>query len=240
MSKTKIIFLATVLTVSLLNAGLAAAVTSTKTQVVSNTINGKVTAIDDNILTVVGAPKNTSYSVDISDAKITKSPSNDTVALSASDIKVNDIVRIMGKVSGTSVTATAVIISMPPSSSTPGIVTSVDGFGFTIDKNVGGKNQPVAYTVNINESTKFIQAGKTVTIDDIKVGDKVVVSGLINQSNNTINAEKVNLVSTPESQKNKQVKEKPINKLDFGASVSNSVMKFFQSVGVFLGNFFKK
>ncbi len=68
-------------------------------------LGGTITAINGSTLTVTNMG-NVSYTVDVTNANIQR---KDTGTSTVSDLKVNDVVAIQGTVSGTSVTASAVI-----------------------------------------------------------------------------------------------------------------------------------
>ena len=73
------------------------------------TAMGKVTANNGSSLTITDN-KGTTYTIDISGASITKGYGTSSVTLQASDIKVNDQIRVTGTLSGTNVTATKVMV----------------------------------------------------------------------------------------------------------------------------------
>lgn len=71
-------------------------------------VHGTVSAVNGNTLTVTNED-GTSYTVDASEAKISK-----IVVLGVGDIQVGDTVGVMGEVSGTSVTAKHIMDGIPP------------------------------------------------------------------------------------------------------------------------------
>lgn len=144
---------------------------------------GKVTSVSGTTLTVESTnPKDsstTTYTVDASNAKVMKGsdgapPTNATVA----DIAVGDMVAVRGEVSGTNVTASAIMDGMPPHGpfghgrghGVVGEVTSVNGSTVTIT----GKD---GTTYTIDGSGAIVGKISSITIGDIQVGDTVAVQG---------------------------------------------------------------
>jgi hypothetical protein len=142
------------------------------------------------------APVATSYTVDASNATVTKNGAASTV----SAIAVGDTVMVSGTVNGTQVTATTIrdgVVNRPGlgqplepgmeiASHTPAIagngqpviggnVTAVSGNTLTV---TNASN--VTYTVDAT-SAKIVKAGVTgATLSSIAVGDSVVVQGTVN------------------------------------------------------------
>ena len=71
-------------------------------------VSGTVASVSGNTITVTGRDKNT-YSVDASNAKITKGFGANSQTLAIGDVKQGDEVAVMGTVSGTNVAATAIM-----------------------------------------------------------------------------------------------------------------------------------
>lgn len=69
-------------------------------------VHGTVSAVSGNTLTITNTD-GTSYTVDASEAKVSK-----VVELTVGDVKVGDIVGVMGEVSGTSVVAKHIMDGM--------------------------------------------------------------------------------------------------------------------------------
>jgi len=165
---------------------------------------GTVSAINGNTLTVVGhggpgkmtgTTASTTYSVDATNAKVTKA----NVASTVSAIAVGDNVAVQGTLTGTTIVATTIRDGMMG----PGV-----GFGKGPGGNRTGTSTPaftgngepiVAGTISaINGSTisitnksnvtysvdttnaKILQGNKTVDISTLKTSDAVVVQGTIN------------------------------------------------------------
>ncbi len=156
---------------------------------------GKVTAVNSNTITVSeqkpGEAIATDYLVDATNAKMTKgtvgaAPTTITVA----DIAVGDMVAVRGTVSGTSVTATAIMDGLGMmrgpggqrgsgfGHGTAGTVTAVSGNTITLT----GKDGK-SYTIDASGA----QIGKvtTITVGDVQVGDMLNVSGTVSGQNVT-------------------------------------------------------
>lgn len=172
--------------------------------VVKPFIVGTVSAINGNTVTVLGRTgfgktitATTTYTVDATNAKITKNNVAGTVA----SVTVRDIVAVQGTITGTNVVATTIRDGVAGG---PGM-----GFGRggsekdktgTPTNPIVGNGQPViAGTIStINGSTisitnksnvvytidatnaKILQGKNTITVSALKTGDAVVVQGTIN------------------------------------------------------------
>ena len=158
------------------------------------TAAGLVTAVNGNIVTMTDTKTGTTYSVDVTNAAITKRTKPTTaptpgsarptpVTITASGITVGDMVSVTGTVNGTTITATKVQDGVfgpgmlgggqGRGSGVTGIVTAVNGSTVTIT----GKDGKT-YTVDATNSTvgKF----QTITVSGIQVGDSVGVQGTVN------------------------------------------------------------
>ncbi len=163
---------------------------------------GTVSAINGTTLTVQSKgfgknPTATTYTVDATNATVTKSGS----ASSLSNVSIGDTVMIAGTINGSSVTATTIrdgVTSRGGMGMKPGVrngenpqtkpaliqgngqpviggnVTAINGSTLTI-KNKGN----AAYTVDASSAT-IQKAGATSTVSSITVGDNVVVQGTVN------------------------------------------------------------
>lgn len=131
----------------------------------------------------------------------TTRPEATTIALT--DLKVGDSIVVRGTISGTNITATELISGMPGEMGrhrghkTPhvaGTVTAINGTSITV---AGvNKNASVTYTVDAS-SAKILKAPDTaptvgtrpelttITLSDIKVGDKIKIEGTINDTSVT-------------------------------------------------------
>jgi len=144
-------------------------------------IGGTVASISGTTLTVTGktGPNGgtaTTYTVDASNATVTKSGASSSVL----GIAVGDTVMVQGTVSGTNVTATSIRDGQAPSIQgngqpvVAGKVTSVSGTTLTIANN---SNTP--YTIDAS-SAKVTQGQNTITTSNINTGDTVIVQGTVN------------------------------------------------------------
>jgi len=153
-------------------------------------IAGKVTAVNGTTLTVLDDRSQTSYTVDLSAAKIMKaSGTTAPAAATASDIAVGDTVMVRGTVSGTSVTATDVMDGIGPMGGRghggmghapmgqDGNITAINGTTITLQEEAdeGG----TIYTVDASNAT-VQKDGASAQITDLKVGDKIFVDGTVN------------------------------------------------------------
>ncbi len=158
---------------------------------------GTVSALSGTTITVAskGFGKNataTTYSVDASNATVTKNGASSSV----SNIAVGDTVMVQGTVSGTSVTATTIHDGMMmrgkgPGAGAPGQATNplIQGNGQPV---VGGTVATVGastftitnkgnVTYSVDASSATIKKGNaTSSVADIVVGDNVIVQGTIN------------------------------------------------------------
>lgn len=151
-------------------------------------VMGTVAAVNGTTLTVTGKDS-TSYTVDVSNAKVLKaSEGTAPAAASLSDIKVGDTVGIRGTVSGSSVTATEVMDGIGGRGMMgerggmhgkgPGVmgkVTAVNGSTLTITNTDG-----TSYTVDA--SAAKVSKTTDITVSDIQIGDTVGVMGTLSGS----------------------------------------------------------
>ena len=148
---------------------------------------GTVTAINGTTLTVTGKenPRQSTaegtYSVDASNAKVTKDHADATV----SSIAAGDMVMVAGTVNGTTVTATMIHDGIGPKPEKPafegngqpvvgGTVSAVSGSTLTITN-----KSNVSYTVD-GSNAAVVSKGATAALSSVAVGDAVVVQGAVN------------------------------------------------------------
>jgi len=173
---------------------------------------GKVSAVSGNTITVsqqafgkpgttgttTTPPAATTFTVDATNAKVTKSNAASTVAA----IAVGDMVFVQGTVSGTNVTATTIRDGVMMMRGTPGkpgtnptgkapspVASPITGNGQpvvagTISAISGStlsitNKSNVSYTVDASNA-KIVQGQNTVTISNVTVGDSVVIQGTVN------------------------------------------------------------
>lgn len=221
---------------------------------VGQSLTGTVTVIGTNTITVNGKHASTTglFIVDVSSAKFFKN--NATTTLNA--ILLGDTVFVQGKVSGNSVTASAVYSGKLPAAlqkveirkeekkeerkekredrmadrlrgtAILGIVTNVNGNTILVDGRFGTSTATTTYTVNA-ANAKIFKDKATTTVSAILVGDRVLVEGTV--SGTTVTA---NVIFDGKL---------PLNGKAFGAfSYEPEQGKFFQKINNFLKNFFKK
>ena len=160
---------------------------------------GKVASISGTTITLTGR-NNTTYTVDASNATVTKSGSTSSV----SSIAVGDTLMVQGTVSGTSVTATSIHdgVGGPGgrgsagfwgnASSTAnragrgsgimGTIASVSGTTITVTGT--GPNNGTTYTVDASNA-KVEKGNASSTISGIATGDTVMIQGTVSGTNVT-------------------------------------------------------
>jgi hypothetical protein len=149
-------------------------------------IVGTVSSVSGNIIMVsakkgLGEKNNstaTTYTVDATNAKITKGKTAGTI----SSIVVGDKVMVQGTITGTNVVAKnirdGVLQPQIQGNGQPivaGKITAISGNTITI---TNGSN--VAYTVDATNAKFEVKGAVTPTISNIAVGDNVVVQGTVN------------------------------------------------------------
>ena len=177
--------------------------TSTRLNMMRPAVSGTVTAISGNTITISGrtgfssTTATVTYTIDATNATVRKNNATSTV----SSIAVGDKIFAQGTVSGTNVTATAIMdgIGMMgrgngqmnggrngdnASSTSPflgngqpvvaGTVSVVSGNSLTITT-----ASNITYTVDATNA-KIVKGPNTTTISTIVVGDKVLVQGAVN------------------------------------------------------------
>jgi hypothetical protein len=150
---------------------------------------GKVTAVSGSTITITNAKTNTTYTVDASNATVTKGKST-SEAVSA--IAVGDTIAVTGTVSGTNVTATAIHDGIGGQGGrgghggfggmgggVMGTVSAVNGSSLTVTTKSGG-----TYTVDASSAT-VKESGATSTVTNIKVGDTVMIQGSVTTASMT-------------------------------------------------------
>ncbi len=158
---------------------------------------GSVTTVSGNTITLLGrsgfgktATATTTYSVDASNAKVTKNNATSTVG----DIAVGDTLFVQGTITGTNVAATmirdGVMMGGPgkTGSSTPaqpaftgngepiiaGTISAINGSTITITN-----KSNVTYSVDASNA-KILQGATTVNVSTLKTGDTILVQGAVN------------------------------------------------------------
>ncbi|MFA6354373.1 MAG: hypothetical protein WCX12_01660 [Candidatus Paceibacterota bacterium] len=161
-------------------------------------ISGTVTAINGSTLTITGKARSnkdgsagtaTTYTVDASNAKVTKGNTTSTV----SSIAVGDNIMAQGTITGTNIIATIIRDGSgkpendksPKMPKTPliqgngqpvigGSVSAISGTTLTVTN-----KSNIVYTVNAVNAT-IVKKNATTTISSVVVGDNLVVQGTIN------------------------------------------------------------
>jgi len=158
-------------------------------------IVGTVSAVSGNTVTVTGnqgfnknsdTTATTTYTVDATNAKVTKA----NVASTVSSITVGDNVVVQGTINGTNVVATIIRDGMIPNANKKNIQPVIQGNGQPI---VAGKimaingntititnSSNVTYTIDATNAKFAVKGITTPTISNVAVGDNVVVQGAVN------------------------------------------------------------
>lgn len=158
---------------------------------------GKVTAVNGNTITITTMARKTksgtataatTYTVDVTNAKITKGFGSNATTLSVSNIAVNDMIVVQGTVSGTNIAATSIIDGIKFPARPAGETGGKHGMGnFANMTHVMGTVQSVSGTslvvaegsVNytVDATNAKISYGKNTagTIANIETGDKVFI-----------------------------------------------------------------
>lgn len=156
-----------------------------------NGVVGTVTAVAGNTITIT-AKNGTTYTIDATNAQFPKNMFG--TQLTIANIAVGDMVSARGTVNGTQVTASMIA---DPTFLTrtmfEGKVTAVNGSTITIT----GRNNST-YTVDASSAkmqSGFGDSQKTITVSDIKVGDRIIAMGTVNGT--TITASNIEEMQKP-------------------------------------------
>ncbi len=150
---------------------------------------GTVSSVNSTTLTVTDSRTNTTYTVDASNATVTKNGS----ASSLLNVSVGDTVMIQGTVNGTSVTATSIrdgingMMGRMPGRN-PGIfgtVVSVNGTTLTVTSKTSPKNTTITTYIVDASSATVTKNGASSSVANIAVGDSVMVQGTVSGSSVT-------------------------------------------------------
>jgi hypothetical protein len=85
------------------------------------------------------------------------------------DVQAGSIIMVRGKRSGTTITATMVVVTVPREA---GVVTAVNGSTLTITGRKG-----VSHTITVTNSTQYTEAGQTATLSAIMPGSLITATG---------------------------------------------------------------
>ena len=159
---------------------------SDETKKNSKDLAGSVVSISGNTISLNS--NGTTYSVDASSAKIM---SKYGLKLQIFDVKTGDNISVQGKVDGTNVSAKTIrdLSIQTASNVSSGKVTAINGTSFTLQ--INKKN---SRTINTNNSTVITKNGQPAQFSNIAVGSTVKVSGIFDKSNNTVTAQKINII----------------------------------------------
>jgi len=155
---------------------------------------GTVSAISGNTITVSGkqgfnsTTSATTYTVDATNAKITKSNATGTI----SSIAVGDTVAIQGTINGANIVATTIRDGIMMGgkgvggTGINGTVSSINGTTITVASKArpGGSTAATTYTVDASSAT-VTKNGASSAVSNIAVGDNIMVQGTINGINVT-------------------------------------------------------
>ena len=187
---------------------------------------GKVISVNGNVFTIENNKK-VQYAVNTTDSTIFRKGSQ---VGSASDVAVGQTITVSGTINSGSntVSATSVVISVPPVPRYSGKVTAVKGDSITIEAASGGKT--ISYTIN---TTK-------VSVNDISVGERVVVSGELDSNSKTILASNINVMPAGQGQLNKNNQNNAVRSKanNFGASLISGAINVWNTATSYIKGLF--
>jgi hypothetical protein len=148
---------------------------------------GTVSSVDGDMITLVDKKNSVTYTVDATNATITKSTKSTTAdtkptttTITVSQVAVGDMLAVQGTVSGNNITATSIRDGMfgggpggmRGGMGVEGTVTAVNGSTVTVTGRDGK-----SYTVDATNSTvgKF----ETIPVSSIQIGDSIGVQGTV-------------------------------------------------------------
>ena len=142
-----------------------------------------VKSIDDSDSTIKAVKDGDTYTIDASSAAMKKEKSG-SKSMNFSDLKDGDVINVKGSFDDRDVTATEVRdLSTTKSATFYGVVDSISSATQTIKINTTKRGK---ITVAISKSTSIKYDGKKRAFKDIRVDDKVLVTGTWNHSKKTI------------------------------------------------------
>ncbi len=155
-----------------------------KTHVIAPGISGTVASVSGNNIILTGKNK-TTYTVDATNAAITKIVNGTKATLTVSQIVTGDNLKVSGTVSGTSVTAKTIvdgvlsILTAKQSPTATGTISGISGNIITLTKGT------TTYTVDATNAAIMITkpAGTSLANSGIIVGDSITVSGTTTGTN---------------------------------------------------------
>jgi len=177
---------------------------------------GTVAAINGNLITLTSVMKNatTTYTVDATNATITKGIGKSTSTIAVSGISIGDRLVVQGTVSGTTITATSIrdglaamrvgkkpmmrgVMGAMSGRFAAGTVSSVSGSSFVIQPKAWGKatTTPAAVTVTTTSTTTFKKDGAAASLSDVTTGANVFVVGTKDSTTGNVVAKMVSIVT---------------------------------------------
>lgn len=166
-----------------------------------NVFMGKVTAVNGSMITIdsLANKTTTTYTVDVSAATLKKGVGRGApTTIVVTDIAVGDRITAVGTLSGTTVSATFVTDMggkkkmmgrgmmpkpMMPANIHSGTVTAVSGSTITIDSLFAKTKTTYIIDASAAALTKGMGRGTTIAVTDVKVGDKIMVTGPLTGTN---------------------------------------------------------
>lgn len=144
-------------------------------------ISGTAVSVNGNSITLTGK-NGTTYTVDATSAVITKISNGTKTTITAGQIATGDNLRVMGAVSGTSVTAKTIVDGSMPVKLSPaatGTVSAISGNTITLTSG------STTYTVDASNAALMVTkpAGTSLANSGIMVGDSITVSGTTTGTN---------------------------------------------------------
>jgi len=152
-----------------------------KARAMSPGVSGTVASVSGNSIILTGK-NGTTYTVDSTNAAITKITNGAKTTITVSQIANGDSLRVMGTVSGTSVTAKTIVDGSMPVKQSPsatGTVSSISGNTITLTSG------STTYTVDASNAALMVTkpAGTSLANSGIIVGDSITVSGTTTGTN---------------------------------------------------------
>jgi Domain of unknown function (DUF5666) len=165
--------------------------TTTKPKKIS--VSGTVASISGTTIMLTGKD-GTSYTIDASKTRFTRRNAD---VMAISDIQTGDALTVAGTVTGANITAMMIRdTSMGTKRDhTTGTITAVNGASFTLTTKANA-----ALTVNTTSTTvieKMIEGTNTkqpATINDLAVGENMLITGAVDSASNTIDASIVRIM----------------------------------------------
>ncbi len=157
---------------------------------------GLVAAVNGSVLTVDSWKKDgkAAYSVDASKASLSRMVDGSVSAIALAEIKAGDLVAAAGTLSGSNVMASSLVDFGRPQGKMAanvhsGTVTAVNGTVITMSSKFGADLSVYAVDVSTAKISKGVGiSGTPMAVSDVKVGDRIMVTGSANGSSITASA----------------------------------------------------